>query len=191
MANRSDDQGRGRKDSAPSQERNSDSETLRALLIEKYSDLKHRLARRLGSADWAEDALQDTYLRLNGMEVAGRIRNPTAYVIRAAFNIALNQRRAENRRLGASEVEALLHIADEAPDALRIVESRADIIRLKEVMAELSPRAREILLAARLDGLSRQEIAQRFGISVSMVEKELKWAQEYCADRFRRGREKA
>jgi RNA polymerase sigma-70 factor (ECF subfamily) len=191
MVSRTDNQRQDQRDAAPGQEGRSDSETLLAVLIERYSDLKQRLARRLGSADWAEDALQDTYLRINGMEVVGRIRNPTAYVIRAAFNIALNQRRTENRRLGAPEIEALLHIADDAPDALRIIEGRADIVRLKEVMAELPPRAREILLAARLDVLSRQQIAQRFGISVSMVEKELKWAQEYCADRFRSGRGKS
>jgi len=52
----------------------------------------------------------------------------------------------------------------------------------------LPPRPRAILLAARLDGLSRQQIAERFGISVSMVEKELKRAQEHCAARFGRNR---
>jgi RNA polymerase sigma-70 factor (ECF subfamily) len=161
---------------------------LRAFLIDRYSELRLRLARRLGSSDWAEDALQDTYLRLDGTEALGEIRNPGAYLFRAAFHIALNQRRAENRRLSAGEVESLLHIADDAPDALRIVEGRTDIARLKRVMAELPPRPRAILLAARLDGLSRQQIAERFGISVSMVEKELRRAQEYCAARFGRNR---
>lgn len=158
--------------------------TLRAVLIDRYGDLKHRLARRLGSADWAEDALQDTYLRLDGAEAVGEIRSPVAYLFRSAINTALNGRRAETRRLRAGEVEALLHIADDAPDAVRIIQGRADIMRLKRIMAELPPRQRAILLAARLDGLSRGEIAGRLGISVSMVEKELRRAQEYCAKRF-------
>lgn len=162
--------------------------TLRAFLIDRYGDLRLRLARRLGSLDWAEDALQDTYLRLASAEAAGKISNPGAYLFRAAFNIALNQRRADNRRLDAGEIEALLHLADDAPDALRIVEGRSDIIKLKQVMAELPARPQAILLAARLDGLSRQDIAERFGVSVSTVEKELKWAQEQCAARFGRRR---
>ncbi|MGO4717016.1 RNA polymerase sigma factor [Bradyrhizobium sp. 2TAF24] len=161
---------------------------LRALLTERYGDLKSRLARRLGSTEWAEDALQDTYLRLDGAEAVGKVRNPVAYLFRAAFNIALNQRRAEVRRLGAAEVDDLLHIADDAPDAQRIIEGRSDIERLKHIMAELPPRPRAILLAARLEGLSRQAIAQRFRISVSLVEKELRRAQEYCVTRFRQGR---
>ena len=47
---------------------------------------------------------------------------------------------------------------------------------------------REILCAARLDGLSRQQIAKRFGVSVSTVEKELRRAQEHCVARFGRSR---
>jgi RNA polymerase sigma-70 factor (ECF subfamily) len=160
--------------------------TLRAFLVDRYSDLKRRLARRLGSTDWAEDALHDTYLRLDRMETVGEVHDPGAYLLRAAFNIAMNRRRAEDRRLSAKDVDALLHIADDAPDALRIIAGRLDLMKLKQAMAELPPRRRAILLAARLDGLTRQQIADRFGISVSMVEKELKRAQEYCVARFRR-----
>lgn len=160
--------------------------TLRALLIERYQDLKSRLARRLGSLEWAEDALQDTYLRLNGREIVGDVRNPAAYLLRSAFHVALNQRRADNRRLNAEEVEALLNLADDAPDAVRVISGRSDLERLKQVMAELPPRPRAILLAARLEGLSRQQIARRFGISVSLVEKELRRAQEHCVARFKK-----
>lgn len=165
---------------------NDSSRTLRALLIERYQDLKSRLARRLGSLEWAEDALQDTYLRLNGREIVGDVRNPAAYLLRSAFHVALNQRRADNRRLNAGEVEALLNLADDAPDAVRVISARADLERLKQVMAELPPRPRAILLAARLEGLSRQAIARRFGISVSLVEKELRRAQEHCVARFKK-----
>ncbi|WP_049824677.1 RNA polymerase sigma factor [Rhodopseudomonas palustris] len=153
-------------------------------MVDRYGDLRRRLTRRLGSADWADDALQDTYVRLNGSEVVGEVRNPVAYLLRAAFNNALNLRRAETRRLSADEVDALLHIADDAPDVLRIIEGRSDIERLKRIMTELTPRQREILLAARVDGLSRHEIADRLGISVSLVEKELRRAQEFCMLRF-------
>lgn len=159
--------------------------TLRAFLVDRYGDLKLRLARRLGSSDWAEEALQDTYLRLDGMEAVGQVRDPGAYLFRAAFNTALNRRRLESRLLSAKDIATLLHIADDAPDALRIIEGRSDLARLKQAMAELPPRPRAILSAARLEGLTRRQIADRFGISVSMVEKELKRAQEHCVARFR------
>lgn len=160
--------------------------TLRELLSERYNDLKRRLTRRLGSVDWAEEALHDTYLRLEGAEAVGRIDNPGAYLFRAAFNTALNRRRAENRRLSAVDIESLLHIADDAPDAQRVVEGRSDLALLKAAMAALPARQRSILLAARLEGLTRQQIAGRFRISVSLVEKELKRAQEHCVASFKR-----
>jgi RNA polymerase sigma-70 factor, ECF subfamily len=160
--------------------------SLLTVLVERYDHLRRRLVRRLGSTERAEDALQDTYLRLKGTEAVSEIQNPVAYLFRAAFNTALNLQRAENRRLNAGEIEALLHIADEAPDAVRIIEGRSDILKLKEIMAKLPARQRAILLAARLDGLSRLEIANRFGISVSMVEKELRRAQEFCVSHFGR-----
>lgn len=170
--------------------RRRDSSPLRSYLVDRYGDLKSRLARRLGSSDWAEDALQDTYLRLDGFEAVGRVHNPGAYLLRTAFNVALNQRRTDSWRLSSHEADSLMHIADDAPDALRMIEGRSDIKRLTEIMGELPPRARDILLAVRLDGLSRTAIAERFGISVSMVEKELRRAQEHCTDRFRQGRTK-
>jgi RNA polymerase sigma-70 factor (ECF subfamily) len=160
--------------------------TLRELLTKRYNELKLRLTRRLGSSDWAEEALHDTYLRLDGTEAIGQINNPGAYLFRAAFNNALNRQRAENRRLSAVDIETLLHIADDAPGAQRIVEGRSDLSLLKTAMAALPVRQRSILLAARLERLTRQEIADRLGISVSMVEKELKRAQEHCVASFSR-----
>lgn len=170
----------------PSTTSSSSLAALQELFVDRYGALKTRLARRLGSHDWAEEALQDTYLRLDGAEIAGTVRNPTAYLFRTAFNIALNQMRADRRLLSAAEVEGLLQIADEAPDALQVFEGRAEMSRLSKIIATLPERQRAILLASRVEGIPRVQIAARFGISVGMVDKELSQAQEYCALRFGR-----
>ncbi|MEW6644688.1 MAG: sigma-70 family RNA polymerase sigma factor [Pseudomonadota bacterium] len=158
---------------------------LQRLLLLRYDDLKARLTRRLGSADAAGDALQDTWLRLQRGESLATVRNEDAFLFRIAFNIARDHLRADRRRLTTSEVDVLLNIADEAPDAMRAIEARSDIEMLKDIMADLPARQREILLAARLDGLSRNEIAARFAISVRLVQRELQAAQDYCAARLR------
>jgi RNA polymerase sigma-70 factor, ECF subfamily len=163
-------------------------QTLREFLGERYNELRARLTRRLGSSDWAAEALHDTYLRLDGTEAIGQASNPAAYLFRAAFNNALNRRRAENRRLTPADIETLLHIADDAPGAQRIVEGRSDLALLKAAIMALPTRQRYILLAARLEGLTRRQIADRLGISVSMVEKELRSAQEHCVSSFKRGK---
>ena len=53
-------------------------------------------------------------------------------------------------------------------------------------MEELPARRRNILLAARVEGLTQPEVARRFGISLRLVEGELQRAQEYCAIRLNR-----
>jgi len=55
---------------------------------------------------------------------------------------------------------------------------------LKRALAELPPRRRAIFIAARVDGISHEEIARRFGLSRTMVQKELRRAIDHCLDRL-------
>jgi RNA polymerase sigma-70 factor (ECF subfamily) len=161
---------------------------LRRLLLLRYDDFKSRLTRRFGSSELAGDALQDTWLRLEQGEGIAAVRSHDAYLFRIAVNIARDRQRADNRRLTSSEVDTLLNIADEMPDPARVIEARSDLRALQTVMAELPPRQRAILLAARLDELPRREIAKRYKISLRLVQRELQDAQDYCAARLRRSR---
>lgn len=154
---------------------------LRSFLADRYDDLKQRLSRRLGSAELAGDALQDTYVRLGRAEVAGAVQSPAAYLFRMAFNVAMDRQRAEKRRLAHNEVQDLLHLVDDAPGPSQIAEARFEIEALEKAIAELTPRRRVILLAARLQGMPQREIANRLGVSLRLVEKELRLAQEHCA----------
>jgi RNA polymerase sigma factor (sigma-70 family) len=159
---------------------------LREVLVARYDDLRSRLSQRLGSAELAGEALQDTWLRLDQGDGIASVRRPMAYLFRMAFNIAVDRLRAQNRRLTTTEVQTLIETADEAPDPARTAEARFEVAALVRIMAELSPRQRSILLAARLDGTSQRKIAEQLGISLSLVEKELRLAQEYCAARLDR-----
>jgi RNA polymerase sigma factor (sigma-70 family) len=157
---------------------------VRRHLVDRYDELKRRLTRRLGSPDLAADALQDTWLRIERLDSIGTVRNPANYIFGIAMNAARDRMREANTRyLSAAEVDNLLEIPDDAPMPSNVVEMRSDLRFLETVLRELPPRQREILLAARLDQMPRGEIARRFGISLSLVEKELQRAQEYCLAR--------
>jgi RNA polymerase sigma-70 factor (ECF subfamily) len=156
---------------------------LRRLFLERYDDLKVRLTRRLGSADLAGDAMQDTWLRLARTDAIGELRSPGSYLFRMVLNVAQDQSRASKRSLTAVEIESLLNLADDVPDPAHIAEARSDLRAFEAVLAELPPRRRAILLAARLDNMPREEIAARLGISLRLVSKELQLAHEYCLAR--------
>jgi len=157
---------------------------LQQRLLLRYGELKKRLTRYLGSAERAGDALHDTWLRLERGGDLARVRSPDTYLFRVAINMARDNLRSENRLVTTSDAQTLLGIADEAPDAARAAEGRSDIRALAAIMAELPPRRKAILLAARLEGLSRRDIAERYGVSVRFVHRELQAAQDYCAARL-------
>ena len=159
---------------------------LRSRLETGYDGLKERLRRRLGSEDLAGDVLQETWLRLGQVSSIGVVQRPDAYLLRIALNIAADRRQAENRRLSAAEVNALLQMADPALDAERLLYSRAEMIALERALDELPPRRRAILLLARVEEIAHEDIARRFGISTRMVAKELSRALDHCSARLGR-----
>jgi RNA polymerase sigma-70 factor (ECF subfamily) len=160
--------------------------SLRTLLLAEYVDFDRRLTRRLGSPDLASEALNETYLRLERMRELGQVRSPKAYLFRIALNIAADRRRAEKRRLTSGEVDALLDIPDDRPDAARVIEDRSEINLLKRAIAELPERRRRVLMLSRIEGMPNREIAALLGVTVRTVETDLKQAVEHCADRLKR-----
>jgi RNA polymerase sigma factor (sigma-70 family) len=159
---------------------------LRNLLLADYSGLDRRLTRRLGSADFASDVLQETYLRLEAMTDIGPVRSPKAYLFEIALNIAKDRKRAESRRLTVDEVDRLLEIPDDRPDAARVIEDRSEIDRLRRAIAELPERRRQVLVLSRIEGTPNRDIAKLFGVTVRTIEIELKHAVEHCAERLQR-----
>ena len=160
--------------------------TLQKLLLSGYVGLAEWLARRLGSPELAQDALHETYLRLQRDVEIGPVQNPKAYLLRMALNIASNRRKSEKRLLSVGETEALLSFVDEAPGPARSAEARSEMQALVRALEELPLRRRQIFLASWVEEIPHQEIASRFGITIRTVQIELKDALEHCAQRLKK-----
>jgi RNA polymerase sigma-70 factor (ECF subfamily) len=154
---------------------------LLTLLVASYEDLKQRLTRRTGSVDLANEALQDTFLRLSDADGIGPVRNLHAYLFRVAMSAISNRRVAERRRRTVGEADPLFDLPDETPGPDRIIEARSEIIALKRVIQELPARRREIFMAICVDEAPLRQVAERFGVSVRTVQVELKQALVHCA----------
>lgn len=154
---------------------------LRNFLLSRYDDLKHRLTRRLGSADLAGDALQDTWLRLESREDVSNVRDPLAYLLRIAVNAAYDQQRGLSRLATESELEAVMEEhPDPKPGPAETLEARSELDALIAVIERMPERRRQILIMVRWDHLPQREVAERLGISLRTVEQELKHAHDYC-----------
>jgi RNA polymerase sigma-70 factor (ECF subfamily) len=159
---------------------------LRELLVDRYDVLKGRLARRLRSADLASDILQETWLRLARVGSAGSLRSPEAYLFRMALNVAADERESQKRRLAYSEVDRLMRLDDDELDPERVAAARSEIGALAQALDELPPRRRAIFIMARVGELPHRVIGERTGLSVRMVDRELRKALEHCGQRLDR-----
>jgi RNA polymerase sigma factor (sigma-70 family) len=138
-----------------------------------------------GRAD-AEDLLHSAYIRLERYRTDHVVENPSAFMVRTATNIAVDIHRHE-RFFEPGNEDRDGQCADDAPLQDEVIAARARLLRVKKGLAQLPPRTREIFLLHRLHGLKYREIAARYGISQSAVEKHVakavfflvEWAQDW------------
>ncbi len=138
-----------------------------------YVDLCEYVLRYVGSAEAAEDLVQDLFLHLwdtRGPRDAVRLTRPYLYV--AARNRALKYLR--HRRVASAWIDRI-----EAADA-PVADTPEDICLQRELngavhraLADLPARARSIFLLRRRDQLSYQEIAARVGVSLGTVKSQM------------------
>ena len=159
---------------------------LRDLFLLRYDELRQRLRQRLGSPQLAEDALHETWLRIETLRDGTVVRHPAAYVFRIALNVAEEQRRKQARVMNLDEVEDLYAMADEMADPAREALGEQEIELFRRALAELPRRRRAIVTAARLVDTPHADIARRHGVSLRTVEKELRAGLEYCCQRLDR-----
>jgi RNA polymerase sigma-70 factor (ECF subfamily) len=168
-------------------------EDARPLLMDylsrHYDALKRQLGRALRNADLAEDALHDTWLRVNdqGGSADGPIQRPGGYLVRMAFNIALDIQRRQSRNLPLDEIDALLELADTAPGPDRIAEARSQLDAVARLLDRMPARRREVVVLVHMEGLTQPEVARRLGVSLRTVEYELKHAHDHLSARIDHG----
>lgn len=146
-------------------------------LAELYRDESPKLVRlftkRTRNRADADDLVQDVFFRFARLrDGALGLDRPQAYLRRIAANLLKDRAKSAARRSTALHI-----VADEEVlpgiDQQRALESRDMLRRLEAAMLKLRPRTREIFMAHRIEGLSYAEIAERTGLSVKGVEKQM------------------
>ena len=123
-------------------------------IIELYDHLRPSLEAYLGSRGLdrghSEDVIQEVFLRLVRHSIKrGNSENLKAWVFRVAHNLSMDYHRSQKRRLHGSERETKLVLrerADPAPDPEQKIILLERAKRLREALAELTPRQRHALL---------------------------------------------
>ena len=170
-----------------------DGEVVRAVLAgdtEEYTELVGRYrdryarfaARMLGSADAAEDAVQDAFIR--AFEQLQQCREPENFA-GWFFLILRNRCLAERRRAartGSATDAATVTAREQADGPLRQAEQRR---ALQQALLELTPEQREVFVLKHVEDLSYEEIAGRLGASIPSLKMRMHRAYDRLRERLK------
>ena len=129
--------------------------------------------RMLGSVAEAEDVVQDAWLAWSRTDRA-EVREPAAYLVRTATNLALNRLRSARARrelyVGPWLPEPLLTEPDVAEDVVADAELTESVsMALLVVLETLSPLERAVFVLREAFGYSHAEVAGVLGRSEASV----------------------
>jgi RNA polymerase sigma factor (sigma-70 family) len=163
-----------------------DKSWIGCVFAECGGQLRAFLQRRVRNSDEIADLAQEVYLRLLRLPDSATVANPESYLFAVAGNLVKEQavlarRFAQSVAHDAPEVEIDLAL-DPAFEAEVDTELRAK--RLRQVLAELSPKCRAAVVLHYRDGMSHGEIGRRLGISTPMVKKYRNQALLHCRRRM-------
>lgn len=162
-----------------------------AALVEQYASTLYRVAFSvLRNAADAEDAVQETFLRvLRHRDALGEVRDHRVWLIRIVWNIVLDRKRRAKTR---PETEDVSDLARVLPATGLSAEERAAAAqhhaRMLGLVDRLPIKEREVLVLSAFEELSSVEIAAVLGVTESSVRSRLFRARNIMADLLERPR---
>ena len=154
-----------------------------------YADILHFLRKRTDNASDAADMTQDVFTQWLDYRDRAQVEQPRAFLFQMARNLLRDHWRKQKVRHTVHQQQAELDaepVSDSRDDPMAAAQRLQRLEQLKEVLSELSPRRREALMLHRFEGLSQAQIAERMGVSISMVEKHIAFALLHCKQRLQK-----
>jgi RNA polymerase sigma-70 factor (ECF subfamily) len=125
----------------------------------------------VGDPGRAEDVVQDAYLR--SVASSRFLEEPVGYLYRVVRNLAVDRRRRlmlEERHVQGGAEEIAANVPEDRVSPEQELIARQELQRVMDAMAELPERTRIAMEMHRFGGCTLKQIAEHFGISVSMAQ---------------------
>jgi RNA polymerase sigma factor (sigma-70 family) len=157
---------------------------LHSSFLRERPGLWRFLRFKTGDDQTADDLLQDMWLRVNGAP-GKSLRDPEAFLRMIARNLVIDWRRKQ-AVIGrhSAPFEDGMDVAVDAPSAFDILASRQAFALLVRIIEDLPPRQRKAFILYRFGGLTMVEVADRMGVTVRTVERQVAVALSQCQIRL-------
>lgn len=143
-------------------------------ILQTYMGVRARLTRviyrRVKCSATTADLMQDTFLRF--WEKPHRLRDVVdlaGYFMVTGRNLALDHERRRKIAPFVDGIEGLESVSDTRPSAETTTIDRQELRRLQAALERLPPRAQEVFMLSRIEGLTYAEIGERLDISPKTV----------------------
>lgn len=166
--------------------KNGDTEAFRLLFELHHKRLYSFLFRLLKSKEDAEEIVQDSFLKIwENRENYWEDYPFESLLFRIARNTSFNySRKKVNRKVFEDHLNFFTDISENSADQYILFQETQTII--ESILNGLPPKQKEIFLLQKVEGLSRQEIADKLGISVITVDHQLFKANKQVKDEFKK-----
>nr|WP_306790062.1 RNA polymerase sigma factor [Methylomonas fluvii] len=138
-------------------------------LFQRHSHELRTFAGLRGGNEFAEDLVQEAYLRLMQHPEPESIDNARAFLYRTIANLSVDQHRRQNVRdrfhAENNDDQALHDIPTPEPLPEDRLASEQELHALNGILQELPEATRNVFVLYRLEGLSHKEIGRRLGVS--------------------------
>ncbi|HVW24968.1 MAG TPA: sigma-70 family RNA polymerase sigma factor [Polyangiaceae bacterium] len=157
------------------------------LYVAHRSALVAYAERVLGSRAWAEDVVQEAYLRFVPASEAGQdfdvVLRPLGYLYRIVRNLATDWARhlAPERCYEAEEIFDAAIATSPTPEQVAL--NRDELRAVASALAELPERTRTAFEMSRLEHRTLREITTELGVSLTVAHELVHQAESHCASR--------
>lgn len=163
-----------------------DTEAFRALFNRYHRRLYSFLFSLLRSKEDTEEIIQETFLKIwESREQFWEDYPFESLLFRIAKNTSLNYNRKKvNRAVFEKNFGFFASLSENPADQYVLFQETQSII--ETILNGLPPKRKEIFLLQKVEGLSRQEIAEKLGISVITVDHQLFKANKYVKEEIKK-----
>lgn len=132
----------------------------------------------------AEDAAQETFLRLSRQRNLADIRDVRLWLARVAWRVAVDHTRKHREQLSGDATEILQTVTASAPAADQVVIERQMRELMDRMIAALPPDLRDVVRLTTVQEMSPADVAEVFGIPEGSVRQRMFRARQLLREKM-------